>query len=195
MNAIGSMRSPLRDSRHAPDGAFDRITGLAARIFDVPISIVSIVDSVRIWFKSRHGVGVDEIGRGPGRCASAILQYEPWVVTDASVDPRTLASPLVVGELGLRFYAGVPLMTKEGHNLGTLNVIRYRTARITAWWQGPGARERPPPLLGSYLCVTSPCSTSPRQAPVSWPRASIISLKRSRSLLTRRSSAPTAEPN
>jgi hypothetical protein len=49
-----------------PDGAFDRITALAARIFDVPISIVSIVDSDRIWFKSRRGVGVDEIGRDPG---------------------------------------------------------------------------------------------------------------------------------
>jgi hypothetical protein len=60
-----------------PDGAFDRITALAARVFDVPISIVSIVDSDRIWFKSRHGVDVTEIPRDPGLCASAILQYEP----------------------------------------------------------------------------------------------------------------------
>jgi signal transduction histidine kinase len=114
-----------------PDGAFDRITALAARIFDVPISIVSIVDSDRIWFKSRRGVGVDEIGRDPGLCASAILQYEPWVVTDATVDPRTLANPLVVGELGLRFYAGVPLTTREGYNLGTLNVIDTEPREVT----------------------------------------------------------------
>ena len=63
-----------------PDGAFERITSLAARLFDVPISIVSIVDEDRIWFKSHHGVDVEEIGRDPGRCASAILQDEPWVV-------------------------------------------------------------------------------------------------------------------
>jgi signal transduction histidine kinase len=106
-----------------PDGAFDRITALAARIFDVPISIISIVDSDRIWFKSHHGIDMTEIGRDPGLCASAILQYEPWLVTDAEVDPRTLTNPLVVGELGLRFYAGVPLTTRDGYNLGTLNVI------------------------------------------------------------------------
>jgi signal transduction histidine kinase len=63
--------------------------------------------------------------------ASAILQYEPWVVTDATVDPRTLANPLVVGELGLRFYAGVPLTTREGYNLGTLNVIDTEPREVT----------------------------------------------------------------
>lgn len=113
------------------DGAFDRITALAARIFDVPISIVSIVDADRIWFKSRHGVDIDEVERDPGLCASAIMQYEPWVVTDAKIDPRTLANPLVVGELGLRFYAGAPLTTKDGYNLGTLNVIDTEPRELT----------------------------------------------------------------
>jgi len=107
-----------------PDGAFDRITALAARLFRVPIAIVSVVDTDRIWFKSRYGLdGVQEIERAPGLCASAILGSEPWVVSDAAVDPRTLANPLVAGEFGLRFYAGVPLTTAEGHNLGTLCVI------------------------------------------------------------------------
>jgi signal transduction histidine kinase len=115
-----------------PDGAFDRVTALAARIFDVPISIVSIVDADRIWFKSRHGIDVDEIGRDPGLCASAILQYEPWLVTDAEVDPRTLTNPLVVGELGLRFYAGAPLTTRDGYNLGTLNVIDSEPRELDA---------------------------------------------------------------
>jgi len=114
-----------------PDGAFDRITALAARIFDVPISIVSIVDSDRIWFKSRHGVEVDEIGRDPGLCASAILHDEPWLVTDAKLDPRTLTNPLVVGQLGLRFYAGAPLTTRDGYNLGTLNVIDTQPREVT----------------------------------------------------------------
>ena len=106
-----------------PDGAFDRVTALAARHFGVPISIVTIVDRDRIWFKSRQGLDVEEIGRDPGLCASAILQDEPWVVENALEDPRTLANPLVAGEFGLRFYAGAPLTTRDGFNLGTLCVI------------------------------------------------------------------------
>lgn len=106
-----------------PDGAFDRITALAARLFDVPISIVSIVDHDRIWFKSHHGIEVQQIDREAGLCASAVCQYEPWIVTDAAVDVRTVDNPLVAGELGLRFYFGVPLTTSDGFNLGTLNVI------------------------------------------------------------------------
>ncbi|MGI8706314.1 MAG: sensor histidine kinase [Sphingomicrobium sp.] len=106
-----------------PDGAFDRITAIAARRFKVPISIISVVDHDRIWFKSHHGVEVKEIGRDPGLCASAILSGEAYVLTDASVDPRSLTNPLVAGEFGLRFYAGVPLTTHDGYNLGTLCVI------------------------------------------------------------------------
>jgi len=113
------------------DGAFDRITALAAKHFDVPIAIVSIVDRDRIWFKSHHGIDVEEIGRDPGLCASAILQDGPWVVEDAAVDPRTLANPLVAGELGLRFYAGAPLTTLDGHNLGTLCVIDQQPRQIS----------------------------------------------------------------
>lgn len=106
-----------------PDGAFDRITSLAARLFEVPISIVSIVDHDRIWFKSHHGIDVEQIDREPGLCDSAILQSEPWVVSDASVDPRTLTNSLVCGDLGLRFYVGIPLRTSDGFNLGTFNII------------------------------------------------------------------------
>jgi two-component sensor histidine kinase len=106
-----------------PDGSFDRVTAMAARRFDVPISIISIVDHDRIWFKSHHGVGVEEIGRDPGLCASAILSNEAHVLVDASTDPRSLANPLVAGDFGLRFYAGVPLQTSDGFSLGTLCVI------------------------------------------------------------------------
>ena len=115
-----------------PDGAFDRITRVAARLFEVPISIVSIVDEDRIWFKSHHGLEVEQIPRGPGLCASAILDNKPWVLTDASLDPRSLANPLVAGEFGLRFYAGVPLHTHDGHNLGTLCVIDHAPRPISA---------------------------------------------------------------
>lgn len=106
-----------------PDGAFDRITALAARRFGVPIAIVSIVDEDRIWFKSHHGLTVEQIDREPGLCASAILGTDPYLLPDASIDPRSLANPLVAGDFGLRFYAGVPLTTSDGYNLGTLCVI------------------------------------------------------------------------
>ena len=106
-----------------PDGIFDRVTALAARRFGTPISIISIVDHDRIWFKSHHGVDVQEIGRDPGLCASAILSEDAHVLLDASTDVRSLANPLVAGDFGLRFYAGVPLRTADGFNLGTLCVI------------------------------------------------------------------------
>ena len=106
-----------------PDGAFDRITALAARRFGVPIAIISIVDEDRIWFKSHHGLPVEQINREPGLCASAILGDTPYLVEDARSDPRSLANPLVAGDFGLRFYAAVPLTTSDGYNLGTLCVI------------------------------------------------------------------------
>ena len=127
MNAV--RRYDLLDT--PPDGAFDRITALAARIFNVPIALVTVVDHDRIWFKSRHGLPVEQIDRDPGLCASAILEYEPWVVTNARVDPRTLANPLVAGELGLQFYAGAQLRTRDGYNLGTMCVIDVEPREFT----------------------------------------------------------------
>jgi two-component sensor histidine kinase len=105
------------------DGAFDRVTAIAARRFRVPISIISIVDHDRIWFKSHHGLNIHQIGRDPGLCASAILRPDAHILTDASTDVRSLANPLVAGDFGLRFYAGIPLRTSDGYNLGTLCVI------------------------------------------------------------------------
>lgn len=114
-----------------PDGSFDRITKLAATIFDVPIAIISLVDSERIWFKSAHGLSINQINRDPGLCASAILSDEVYVVNDASVDPRSLANPLVAGEFGLRFYAAAPLQTTDNYNLGTLCIIDKSVRNLT----------------------------------------------------------------
>lgn len=105
------------------DGSFDRITRLAATIFKVPIAIISLVDTDRIWFKSHYGLSVNQINRDPGLCASAILSNELYVIGDACKDPRALSNPLVAGEFGLRFYAAVPLQTDDNYNLGTLCVI------------------------------------------------------------------------
>ena len=114
------------------DGAFDRITALAARIFDVPIAIVSVVDHDRIWFKSHHGLEISQIDRAPGLCASAILQDEPWIINDAPHDPRALANPLVAGDFGLKFYAGVPLALAGGHNMGTLCILDFEPRDLSA---------------------------------------------------------------
>jgi len=121
--------APLLDT--PPDGAFDRITAIAARRFNVPIAIVSIVDADRIWFKSHHGLDLGEIGRDAGLCASAILKSDPHILLDAKTDPNALANPLVAGDFGLRFYAGAPLRTRDGFNLGTLCVIDRAPRPIT----------------------------------------------------------------
>lgn len=113
------------------DGNFDRITSLASRLFNVPIAIVSLVDSDRIWFKSHHGLAVEEIDREPGLCASAILSDEVYHIANAIEDPRSLANPLVAGEFGLRFYGAAPLKTKEGFNLGTLCVIDQKPRALS----------------------------------------------------------------
>jgi sigma-B regulation protein RsbU (phosphoserine phosphatase) len=112
-----------------PDGAFGRVAALAARIFDVPIATVTIVDEDRIWFKAQQGLpqGVSEIDRDPGLCASAILQDETYVVTDALRDPRTAANPLVHGEPGVQFYAAAPITTSDGYRLGTVNILDTRS--------------------------------------------------------------------
>ena len=107
----------------ASDESFDAITALAADIFDVPVSTISLVDHDRIWFKSHHGLAMSEIGREQGLCGSAIHSDGPWILTDARTDIRSHTHSLVVGEFGLRFYAGVPLRTHDGHNIGTLCVI------------------------------------------------------------------------
>ncbi|HEY0655474.1 MAG TPA: GAF domain-containing protein [Chryseosolibacter sp.] len=115
-----------------PDGNFDRITALASFIFKVPIAIISMVDTDRIWFKSHYGLNVKQIGRDPGLCASAILSKELYVIENAKEDPRSLANPLVAGEFGLRFYAATPLQTEENHNLGTLCIIDKHPRTFTA---------------------------------------------------------------
>lgn len=105
------------------EDTFDRVAALAAKIFSVPVAVLSIVDKERIWFKAHHGTDATEIGRDPGLCASAILQDDVWIIKDAATDPRTVANPLVTGDLGARFYAGVPLRTPDGHNLGTFCIL------------------------------------------------------------------------
>lgn len=115
-----------------PDEAFDRIAAMAARLLDTSIATVSIVDADRIWFKATHGLeGVAQVERAPGLCASAILQNEPYVVRHALSDPRTADNPLVQGQWGVRFYAAAPIISPDGHRLGTVDVLDTRSREVS----------------------------------------------------------------
>jgi len=107
----------------APEPAWDRITREAAQIFRVPMCLVSLVDGNRTWFKSRYGWGLPEIEREVSFCAHAILSEDVMVVPDARQDARFAENPLVTGDPGIRFYAGAPLRTPGGVNLGTLCIL------------------------------------------------------------------------
>jgi two-component sensor histidine kinase len=114
-----------------PDGSFDRITAMAARRFGVPISILTIVDESRIWFKSHYGLTINQIDRDEGLCATTIMSAFPRVLNDAKEDNCALTNPLVAGDFGLRFYAGVPLRTYDGFNLGTLCVVDAKPRSVS----------------------------------------------------------------
>lgn len=114
----------------APEESFDRVTRTAARLLDVPIALVSLVDRERQWFKSRTGLEACETPRDVSFCAHAILADEPMVVPDAVRDARFADNPLVTGSPQLRFYAGVPLYSAERKKIGTLCVMDRRPREI-----------------------------------------------------------------
>jgi GAF domain-containing protein len=114
------------------DGAFDSIARAAATVCGTPIATVSIVDADRVWFAAGHGMdGVTQVGVEPGLCASAFIGDVPYVIHDAASDPRSLYHPLVRGRLGLRFYAAAPIVTADGHHLGTVAAIDHAPRQPT----------------------------------------------------------------
>ena len=119
-----------------PEERFDRLTRLARRLFDVPIALVSLVDSDRQWFKSCQGMAATETPRDVSFCAHAILSDQILMIPDAGSDERFHDNPLVTGEPRIRFYSGCPLKVGNGSNVGTLCLLDTRPRVLDAEERG-----------------------------------------------------------
>ena len=117
-----------------PDEFFDCLTRVASTILGTEISVISLIDEHRQWFKSKHGIDVSETPRDISFCTHAVSSGTELIVEDASSDARFLSNPLVVNAPNIRFYAGIPIKSIEGYSLGTLCVIDSKPKR-------PNARE------------------------------------------------------
>ncbi len=115
------------------EGPFNHVASIAAHMFKVPIALVSLVDRDRVWFKANVGMeGITETARGQSLCSIGILTDEVTTFNNAIEEPCLLSNPLVAGEFGLRFYAGAPIKTPEGYNIGTVCVIDKEPREFSA---------------------------------------------------------------
>lgn len=108
-----------------PDPEFDRFTRLAAYVMHAPVSVMSLIDEDRQWFKSCFGFDATETPRDLAFCAHTIMSDEVMIVPDATKDPRFRDNPLVSGEPHIRFYAGAPIITENGFRLGSVCVVDF----------------------------------------------------------------------
>ncbi len=119
LSAYGALDTPM-------EPAFDRITRLAARIFRVPVALISLIDRERQWLKSHFGTDLQETTREHAFCAHTILQCRTLIIPDATLDARFCGNPFVTGAENVRFYAGAPLITPSGYCLGSLCLLDSR---------------------------------------------------------------------
>ncbi|RUR30414.1 EAL domain-containing protein [Vreelandella andesensis] len=132
-NETDRLRAMWRYTRHnrAPDATLDAITRSAAKFFEVPVVLVSLVEESHQWFKSQVGLDIANTARDISFCAYAILGNELMEVVDATVDARFQNNPLVTGPPYIRYYLGAPLVTPDGFSIGTLCLIDYRPRTIS----------------------------------------------------------------
>jgi PAS domain S-box-containing protein len=114
-----------------PEAAFDQITRWISLVCETPIALVSLVDHQRQWFKARHGLAAQETPREISFCGHAIQGTEIFEIQDAREHPDFCDNPLVTGEPRIGFYAGAPLITSQGHRVGTLCVIDHQPRKLT----------------------------------------------------------------
>ena len=115
----------------ACEQAFDDIAHLAALMCDVPVAVIAFIDEQRVWFKAKVGLELDEIPRDDSFCAHAILRSDVLIVPDPISDQRFVSS-FLVQQMGIRFYAGIPLITVENYPIGTLAVMDWVPHLLTA---------------------------------------------------------------
>ena len=120
---IDSLRS-LEILDKEPGGYLNNLVQIIARAFNMPIALISLVDEERVFFAANKGMpDTQNVSRGLSLCSLAILDDHPTIFRDTLKEPCLLANPLVAGKFGLRFYAGAPLKTASGFNIGTVCVI------------------------------------------------------------------------
>jgi GAF domain-containing protein len=122
---IASLRE-LKILDTEPEERFDRVTRIAAALFDVPMALISLVDEDRQWFKSCVGLETKETPRDAAFCAHVVYNREPMIVADTLQDARFADNPLVIDEPRIRFYAGYPLIIEGGSCIGTLCLLDTR---------------------------------------------------------------------
>ncbi len=114
-----------------PEEAFDDLAILAAQICNTPIALINLIDANRQWFKAKIGIDMVEMPREIGFSGACLDKEDVFVVDDALLNERFATSPLVIGEHYVRFYAGVPLKTAQGHIIGTVCVLDSVPKKIT----------------------------------------------------------------
>ena len=113
------------------EAEFDAITSMVSQMIDVPMSLITLVDKERQWFKSKVGIDVEETPREISFCQYAIMQDAVYEVNNALENELFKDNPFVAGEGNVRFYAGAPLKTTDGHNLGTLCVVDTKPRELS----------------------------------------------------------------